>query len=310
MDGLLLRKWVTVTAVLHIVLTVMSTAPVPDGPVGLPSHIQVRTGVSHRNRAKSSGKRSQKPIIPPPQLEQSTKAELEQEKQLVKNMTEGYVNEEQQGVLQLSHPNYDQVSIKDLLPSYILMLPSNMMGATQYFMDTALAFTKLGLQSLFKSNVFKGIQCNSSSNEAELLICVTAAVERTSRIIKVGTNILSLNFRVLSGGATADHALSMLNTLAANPLNKTLMKALGSTAVIYITLMRESVPDETKVIAGSIMTELTGLPVASNIPDTTSGGFGRVNVIVPRPSRVHRADYDMAKLKAGATKMDLLTMNM
>lgn len=54
-------------------------------------------------------------------------------------------------------------------------------------------------------------------------------------------------------------------------------KVLGSTVVLYITLMRESVTDDVKGLAGSVMTELTSLPVISNVPDIASGGFGRVN---------------------------------
>lgn len=41
--------------------------------------------------------------------------------------------------------------------------------------------------------------------------------------------------------------------------------------------MREAVSDETKVLAGSIMTQLTSLPVITNVADTATGGFGRVN---------------------------------
>ncbi|WP_163597465.1 hypothetical protein, partial [Klebsiella pneumoniae] len=47
-----------------------------------------------------------------------------------------------------------------------------------------------------------------------------------------GTNILSLNFRVLSGGHLAKDALVRLNTIASNPLNKDIMKVLGCTAVL------------------------------------------------------------------------------
>ncbi|EKX73779.1 hypothetical protein BEWA_038160 [Theileria equi strain WA] len=61
-------------------------------------------------------------------------------------------------------------------------------------------------------------------------------------------------------------------------------------------------------MAGSIMTKLTGLPVISNIADTSSGGFGRVNVILPRPTRIHRADYDIAKLQAGASENEMLSL--
>ncbi|GFE54247.1 hypothetical protein protein, putative [Babesia ovis] len=244
--------------------------------------------------------------MPPAHLNEEVTKDMQQLPQEL-NVMRDEVKREQ---LQRIHLNLQDVPLRTLfqiLPQFIQYLPSNLMSAQRYITDAASALLSMGLQSILGSQVFAGVLCTPTSNEAEMTICVTETVTKISRLINTGSNILALNFRVLSGGRTAMDALVRLNTLAANPLNKDLMKILGCTAVLYITLMRESVPDDTKVLAGSIMTQITSLPVVSNVPDTASGGFGRVNVVLPRPTRVQRADYDIAKLRAGANQWDLLS---
>ncbi|CDJ66465.1 hypothetical protein, conserved [Eimeria necatrix] len=58
--------------------------------------------------------------------------------------------------------------------------------------------------------------------------------------------------------------------------------------------------------AGSIVTTVTDLPVASDVTDTKSGGFGHVNVVLPRPSRVHRSDRIIEQLNKGMDPAETL----
>ena len=44
-------------------------------------------------------------------------------------------------------------------------------------------------------------------------------------------------------------------------------------------------------LAGSVLTVVTGMPVVSEIADEKTGSYGRVNIVVPRPSR-----HDITKL--------------
>ncbi|KAK1936532.1 putative membrane protein [Babesia divergens] len=276
-------------------------------PVGLPSNILLRTEKFHRRRHEHDSHK-QSSIIPPANLNSDAPAQIAASTQLIGELKEQYKEDEIQGVIKY-HPENISPVLWSIVPQYIQALPSNMMSAKRFITDAASVLLQLGLQQILTSHVFSQTLCTEKSSEAEIIVCVTDTVTNISRLIQIGVAVLTLNFRVLVGGRMAEEALVRLNTLAANPLNKTLMKVLGSTVVLYITLMRESVTDDVKGLAGSVMTELTSLPVISNVPDISSGGFGRVNVFIPRPSRVNRADYDIAKLRAGAGERDLLSMN-
>lgn len=55
------------------------------------------------------------------------------------------------------------------------------------------------------------------------------------------------------------------------------------------------------------MSLLTNVPAATVIADTGSGGFAHVNLVMPRESRVRRADREMELLKLGADPLDFLS---
>ncbi|UKK00559.2 hypothetical protein MACK_000633 [Theileria orientalis] len=223
----------------------------------------------------------------------------------VKQMSELVDNNNEYSILDMNSMDYNYNF--NFIPEWFNTLPPSMNTPKEFVLDSLSSLAHMGLMSLISSDVFKNAYCSVFSSEEEKLVCLKNSVETINKIAQTGKQIMSLNFRVLVGGRTAKEALVSLNTLASNPDNVGLIKTLGSTIVMYITLMRELVGDESKALAGSVMTKLTDLPVASNVPDISTGGFGRVNVILPRPSRLHRADYDIAKLKAGAGEKELLT---
>ncbi|GBE60266.1 signal peptide containing protein, putative [Babesia ovata] len=298
-----LLKYLAAAAFWRWLPRAMSLLHIRDGPIGLPSNVSIRAEHRHHKQRKKTEIPSD---VPPAKLSTEAVSEIATASHSIEAMRDQLKEEQIQGI-HIDLPQIPAKSVLQLIPAFLYSLPSNMMGVKRFVEDSTYALVNMGLQSVLGSQVFRNVLCTPQSNEAEMLICVTDMVANISRVIHTGITVLTLNFRSLVGGKTAADALVRLNTIAANPLNKTLMKVLGTTAVLYITMMRESVPDETKVLAGSIMTELTSLPIVSNIPDTSSGGFGRVNVVLPRPSRMHRADYDIAKLQAGAGERDLLS---
>ena len=59
-------------------------------------------------------------------------------------------------------------------------------------------------------------------------------------------------------------------------------------------------PDDTRALAGSLITLLTDVPVTSETSDEKSGSYGHVNIVVPRPARVYGADKEILELEGGA----------
>jgi hypothetical protein len=64
-------------------------------------------------------------------------------------------------------------------------------------------------------------------------------------------------------------------------------------------LMSPKTPDYVKNLAGTLITLASGIPIASSSPDFSTGSFGHVNIIVPRPSRVYGPDKQVALATGG-----------
>ncbi len=64
-------------------------------------------------------------------------------------------------------------------------------------------------------------------------------------------------------------------------------------------MLKESTPDQLRTAAGSIITQITNMPVSTTSVDTTSGSYGHVNIVMPAPSRVYAADERVLSSKAG-----------
>nr|CEL66748.1 TPA: hypothetical protein BN1204_025540 [Neospora caninum Liverpool] len=141
--------------------------------------------------------------------------------------------------------------------------------------------------------------CGKAPQLREVMLCVQNIMDDTRQIFDAGKEIATLNVRVLSGGRRADRALARLKTLVSRPFSKKLMKALGTPMSALFLMQREATPDRQRWLAGSILTLVSDLPVATDIADPASGGFGHVNVVLPRPSRVHRIDRAMKELQQG-----------
>ncbi|CEL98045.1 unnamed protein product [Vitrella brassicaformis CCMP3155] len=137
-------------------------------------------------------------------------------------------------------------------------------------------------------------------------MCVNSAMASVKYFVALGTKVAALNGQVLAGGRTAQQAMARLRTLWSRPFAKELMKSLGTTMVCKNLMSREITPGRARWQAGSLITLLTDMPVVSSISDVATGGYGHLNVVVSRPSRVHRADKAIAALNAGADPADLI----
>lgn len=92
---------------------------------------------------------------------------------------------------------------------------------------------------------------------------------------------------IRQGGQSAFRALTELNAQLDQP-NSQLTPAFPSIMQACRQLMmKESTPDQVRFAAGSILTKLTNIPVISEISDPSSGGSGKVNIVLPSPSRVY-----------------------
>ena len=113
-------------------------------------------------------------------------------------------------------------------------------------------------------------------------------------------NIIGNLARLRAGGHQASLASRRLLSVAAEPSALQLMKTLGVEAAAA-RLMKSPASDERlQRLAGSIVTLLSGMPVTAQLSDESSGSYGQVHIVVPRPSRVYRPDQVMLDLEAGA----------
>jgi len=87
----------------------------------------------------------------------------------------------------------------------------------------------------------------------------------------------------------ATKALTRLVSMTADPNAKTVMIGAGVEAAAETLLKRPGTSDRNIALAGSLLTMLSGMPVAVEVSDE-AGANGHVDVIIPRPSRVYQSD--------------------
>jgi hypothetical protein len=143
---------------------------------------------------------------------------------------------------------------------------------------------------------------------AEVAAQVTADVQREKTSMQqLSASIKNYANGVDAGGYTAYHALSSLLSLAGEPNGRTALHLYTPLLSKLKTLMgRESTPDQVRILAGSVITLITNMPVSSQIADAKSGSYGHVNIVLPRPSRVYSPDVDTLALRDGARPIDTL----
>lgn len=95
--------------------------------------------------------------------------------------------------------------------------------------------------------------------------------------------------RVKAGGWMATKALTRLVSLTADPNAKSVIISAGAIAAAETLMKRPDTSDRNIGLAGSLLTMLSGMPVAVEVSDE-AGANGHVDIVVPRPSRVYEAD--------------------
>merc|ERR1711937_572177 len=111
--------------------------------------------------------------------------------------------------------------------------------------------------------------------------------------------VVHLKPKLASGGMQAKSALIRLIQLISAPSAKAVFTAHGIPAAAAKLLKRESSDSRLKRLAASVITILTGMPVAAENADSRTGSGGKVLIMMPRPSRVHKSDKALIELKAG-----------
>ena len=119
--------------------------------------------------------------------------------------------------------------------------------------------------------------------------------------VRVGANVAELVAEVDAGGHTAKQALRELSALAADPAGRSSVVASGAVRAAETLLKRPSTSSAVRGVAGSFLTLLSGMPVASSVADERTGGSASVDVVVPRPSRVYGPDRANAELASGVS---------
>ena len=112
--------------------------------------------------------------------------------------------------------------------------------------------------------------------------------------------IMALRGRVMEGGRNAAKALSGLIDLWNE--HKGSRAAIRNSMVMMdcnALLMMKKTPDFVKNLAGTLMSLVSGLPVWAAVADFTTGSNAHVNIVIPRPSRVYRADKQIALATGG-----------
>lgn len=108
------------------------------------------------------------------------------------------------------------------------------------------------------------------------------------------------------GGLSARKGLAGLLNLASLPNGKAALSLVSPLLVRKASNLaqKESTPDDTRNLAGSLVTYITGLPVSFQSSDVSTGSYGHTSIVVPAPSRIYGADETISQLSAGAHGSD------
>jgi len=150
------------------------------------------------------------------------------------------------------------------------------------------------------ANIMKSIKTELTQMNQNLAVAPQAAqllgATQTATLQRAASDLVP---RVEAGGHTAKKALASAIAMMAETDAKTSLKASGLEAAAAKLMSRPSTSADTAALAGSLITLLSDMPVASEVAEEKTGSFGHVNVVVPRPSRVYGADKALMELASG-----------
>lgn len=90
-----------------------------------------------------------------------------------------------------------------------------------------------------------------------------------------------------AGGYVAKRALQTLASLTMDPDAKAAMLSAGALRAAEVVLSRPSSDEPLRGWAGSLVSLLTDAPVAAEVSNERTGSDGRLEIVLPRPSRVY-----------------------
>ena len=121
---------------------------------------------------------------------------------------------------------------------------------------------------------------------------------RASQLTIAKKEISKLIPRVKAGGRMATKALARLVSLTSDLDAKSVMTNAGVVATAETFMKRPDTSDRNVALAGSLLTMLSGMPVAVEVSDV-AGANGHVDIIIPRPSRVYQPDEIVLQRSSG-----------
>ncbi len=102
-----------------------------------------------------------------------------------------------------------------------------------------------------------------------------------------------------AGGYVARRALEELVSLASDPGARSAIAASGAARTAATLLQRTGTDETNRALAGSLLTLLSGMPLAAEVSSEITGSGGQVEVVLPRPSRVYGPDAVAMQLSSG-----------
>ena len=114
-----------------------------------------------------------------------------------------------------------------------------------------------------------------------------------------GGRIAELASEVNAGGRVAKTALEQLIVFAADPRVRDAVASSSAPRAAATLLQRPSTDETIRASAGSLLTLLSGMPLAAEVSDVATGAGEHVEVVLPRPSRIYGPDSVAMQLSAG-----------
>lgn len=160
----------------------------------------------------------------------------------------------------------------------------------------------------------KGLAAKQRSREGRVLATFGASAARAGGIGEAvaeveaasgrggsaGSSVAALAAEVAAGGRVARRALEQLVALTSDAGARGAIAASGAPAAAAALLKRAGTDEADRALAGSLLTLLSGMPVAAGVSSEVTGGDGRVEIVLPRPSRVYGPDAVAMRASAAA----------
>jgi hypothetical protein len=128
---------------------------------------------------------------------------------------------------------------------------------------------------------------------------VVEAEVATSHASGSSREVADLVAEVEAGGVVARRALKKLLVFATGADAQGVIVAAGAARAAAALLKRSGTDEENRALAVSLLTLLSGMPVAAEVSDEVSGADGHVEIILPRPSRIYGPDAAAMQLSFG-----------